>query len=48
MFVSAWHLYDVVSRWVRWGADHRLNDADFRTSYDLLDRQMSVLLSQES
>jgi REP element-mobilizing transposase RayT len=39
---------DVVSRWVRWGADHRLNDADFRTSYDLLDRQMSALFSQES
>ncbi|MCP4898666.1 MAG: hypothetical protein GY906_16985 [bacterium] len=39
---------DVVSRWVRWGAAHRLNDADFRTSYDLLNRQISALLSHES
>jgi len=34
---------DVISRWVRWGAERRGSDLEFAETYDELDRQLSSL-----
>lgn len=36
---------DVVSRWVRWGAQRRMEDQDFRSLYDNLDHELSRRLT---
>lgn len=38
---------DVVSRWVRWGAERRRLDDEFRDAYEALDRDLSTRLSDE-
>ncbi len=55
--VERWHLRpssfaplfrrrnDVVSRWVRWGAQRRMEDEDFRELYDDLDHELSHRLT---
>lgn len=35
---------DVVSRWVKWGAQRRLNEADFRNLYEKVDGELSQIL----
>jgi len=34
---------DVISRWVRWGAERRITEAEFAEAHDGLDRQLSTL-----
>jgi len=55
--VERWHLSpssfaplfrrrnDVVSRWVRWGAQRRMEDQDFRSLYDDLDHELGHRLT---
>jgi len=38
---------DVVSRWVRWGAERRLEDPGFGKAYDDLDQQLSKKIGDE-
>ena len=34
---------DAISRWVRWGAERRITEAEFAEAHDELDRRLSTL-----